>query len=322
MSSNDLIDRKYYSLYIGNLSADIRRKELCQYLEHYSQVDECQLFEANHRRWTCFAFVLMRTPDSINRLMSTRPHYLDNRRLYLKRALPDQCSNKIEHFLTSESVLIHFKDLKNQEIHEPNFNDENIRNYFQTYGYILNLYLLKNNRCVIEYNDYDSVDCIILDSPHYFNSHELQIDKYYSTEQLKQLDRMFTHNHELPSLGAGEDGEQVEQFLHSRRYLNMRIRLLNDSIESVKISNEIKLETIHQGFLLTINRRKELLEQIKELNKQCQILHEKNEAIKENNQNRLHLNSKLEKNYQQQITDQQNKQIQWRQKIESLQEQT
>ncbi|CAF4942816.1 unnamed protein product, partial [Rotaria socialis] len=53
-----------------------------------------------------------------------------------------------------------------------------------------------------------SVDCIILDSPHYFNSHELQIDKYYSTEQLKQLDRMFTHNHELPSLGAGEDDEQ------------------------------------------------------------------------------------------------------------------
>ncbi|CAF4982363.1 unnamed protein product, partial [Rotaria socialis] len=113
-----------------------------------------------------------------------------------------------------------------------------------------------------------------------------------------------------------------EQFLHSRRYLNMRIRLLNDSILSVKISNEIKLETIHQGFLLTINRRKELLEQIKELNKQCQILHEKNEAIKENNQNRLHLNSKLEKNYQQQITDQQNKQIEWRQKIESLQEET
>ncbi|CAF4238829.1 unnamed protein product, partial [Adineta steineri] len=32
MSSNELVDRKYYSLYVGNLSADIRRKELCQYL--------------------------------------------------------------------------------------------------------------------------------------------------------------------------------------------------------------------------------------------------------------------------------------------------
>jgi len=83
MNSSNLIDRKYYSLYIGNLSVDIRRKELCQYLEQFGQVDQCQLFEANHRRWSCFAFILMRTPDSINRLMSSRPHFLDNRRLVI-----------------------------------------------------------------------------------------------------------------------------------------------------------------------------------------------------------------------------------------------
>lgn len=68
--------------------------------------------------------------------------------------MPDQCSNKIEHFFTSENVLIQFKNWENQEMNEPNFNDENIRNYFQTYGNILNLCLLKNNRCVIEYSDY------------------------------------------------------------------------------------------------------------------------------------------------------------------------
>ncbi len=83
MSSGNLTDRKYYSLYIGNLSVDIRRKELCQYLEQFGQVDQCQLFEANHRRFTCFAFVLMHTPDSINRLMLARPHFLDNRRFVI-----------------------------------------------------------------------------------------------------------------------------------------------------------------------------------------------------------------------------------------------
>jgi RNA recognition motif-containing protein len=80
MSSLNLTDRKYYSLYIGNLPNDIRQKEIYEYLERFGQADQCQLFEANHRRWTCFAFVLMRTPDSINRLMSSRPHFLDNRR--------------------------------------------------------------------------------------------------------------------------------------------------------------------------------------------------------------------------------------------------
>lgn len=87
MSTNELIDRKYYSLYIGNLSGDIRRKELCQFLENFGQVDQCQLFEANHRRWTCFAFVLMHTPDSINRIMGSRPHFLDNRRWGFKISL-------------------------------------------------------------------------------------------------------------------------------------------------------------------------------------------------------------------------------------------
>jgi len=133
---------------------------------------------------------------------------------------------------------------------------------------------------------------------------------------------MFIHNHEFPSPGAGEDEEQVEYFSHSPRYLNMSIRLLNDSILSVKISNEIKLETIHKGFLSTINRRKELLEQIKHLNKQCQVLHEQNQIIKENNQNRLEFNNKLEKNYQQQIHDEQIKQNEWRNKIELLQKQS
>lgn len=75
-------------------------------------------------------------------------------RLYLKRALPDQCSNKIEHFLTTEQVIIQFKDNENQQINPTDFTEENIRDYFQTYGNILNLFLLKNHRCVIEYTDY------------------------------------------------------------------------------------------------------------------------------------------------------------------------
>ncbi len=254
-------------------------------------------------------------------------------RLYLKRSLPDQCSNKIEHFLTTENVIIQFKNCQTQEINQPDFNEDNIRNYFQTYGTILNLYLLKNNRCVIEYNDYgkisrfsflsiglnlDAVDCIILDSPHYFNSSELQIDKYYSTEQLQQLERMFIHNHDFPSPGAGEDEEHVEYSSRSPRYLNTSIRLLNDSILSIKVSNEIKLETIHKGFLSTINRRKELLEQIKQLNKQCQIFYEQNQLIKETNQNKFELNRQFEQNYQQQILDEQNKQNEWKKKIELL----
>lgn len=80
-------------------------------------------------------------------------------RLYIKRAIPEHRSNRIERFLTTENVVIQFKDSENQEANQPDFNEENIRTYFQTYGSILNLYLFQNNRCVIEYNDYGTDFC-------------------------------------------------------------------------------------------------------------------------------------------------------------------
>jgi len=130
---------------------------------------------------------------------------------------------------------------------------------------------------------------------------------------------MFVHNNDYPSPGStGHDDEQIDGSLNSPRHLNMTIRILNDSIFSVKISNEIKLETIHKGFLSTINRRKELFEQIQHLNKQCQILYEKNQLIKENNRNQLTFNEDLERNYRQQIQNEIDQQNQWKIKIDSI----
>lgn len=133
---------------------------------------------------------------------------------------------------------------------------------------------------------------------------------------------MLIHKQKLPSPGAGEDEEEVECFARSPRHLNMTIRLLNDSILSAKLSNEMKLETIHKGFLATIDRRKELLEQIKQLNKQCQILHEQNQTVKENHQNRLRLNEQQEKNYQQRILDERSAQEKWKSQIEAFEKQS
>ena len=211
--------------------------------------------------------------------------------------------------------------LKDYPTKEKDFTEENIRNYFQTYGTILNLSLLDNNRCVIEYNDYgndlcgyffcwilivDAVDCIILDSPHYFNSIEVQIEKYYSNEHLQHLERMLLSNSKIPLPGVGDDDEHVESYGRSYRYLNARIRLLNDSILSVKISNEIQFEILANGFHSTIERRKNLLEQIEQLNEQCQILHQRNEILKQLHQTRIQSNQILEENYRKDILDEEN----------------
>ena len=133
----------------------------------------------------------------------------------------------------------------------------------------------------------------------------MEIVKYYSAEEVKQIERMAIQRRDIPEPGAGEDEEQVEKFLRSRRHLNGRIRLLNDSILSIKISNEIQLETFHQGFLNTINRRKELLERIEQLTEECRMFKEKNRRLEEYNEHRREVNEQLKERCEREIRDEQ-----------------
>lgn len=152
----------------------------------------------------------------------------------------------------------------------------------------------------------DAVDCIILDSPHYFNSIEVQIEKYYSNEHLQQLERMLLNNSKVSLPSVDEGDEHVESSGRSCRYLNAKIRLLNDSIFSVRISNEIQFEILANGFHSTIERRKNLLEQIQHLTEQCRILLQRNDVLKQLHQTRIESNEILEENYRKEIVDQEN----------------
>ena len=148
----------------------------------------------------------------------------------------------------------------------------------------------------------DSVDCVLLDSPHSFSGQELRIDKYYSAAQLKAIERISFQHHRSPDRSVhDEDEEATEHFRHSRRYIQMRIRLLKDSTLAIKISNEIKLDTIEKGFLATIQRRKELLERIQQLNEQCRIVRDKNDPLSQLVRQRFEENDQLEKDYREDL---------------------
>ena len=161
----------------------------------------------------------------------------------------------------------------------------------------------------------DSVDCILLDSPHHFNSNEVLVEKYYSTEDIHQLERMLLSNQKTPLPAVGDDEESASSFPRSSRHINMKIRLLNDSIASVKTSNEIQLQTIEKGFQSTIERRKKLLEQIEQLTEQCANLREQNEGFQRINQSR---NEILEENYRKAILAEESEQNFWKNKLARL----
>jgi len=71
------------------------------------------------------------------------------------------------------------------------FTEENIRSYFGAYGKILDVKMLDEENtggiCLITFEDFDSSDRVLLDSPHYLNKQILLIHKYTQPEYVSGL---------------------------------------------------------------------------------------------------------------------------------------
>jgi len=129
-------------------------------------------YESHRHRPTnscCFALISFETHHTVNAILRQRPHSINLNPLFVKRLLsPDTCSF-IERLLPVSSLFVYNK------IHKE-FDEQKLRNYFNTFGRILK-YERDNNRdrLFIEYDDYDSVDRIFLNKDHL--PHNIDIHK-------------------------------------------------------------------------------------------------------------------------------------------------
>ncbi|CAF4214561.1 unnamed protein product [Rotaria sp. Silwood2] len=114
--------------------------------------------------------VMFQSEESVNDVMLRRYHQIDGKEVFIHRSVPNQGSLKdnkaIQQLIVSSP--------KNQSLVESDINS-----YFSKYGKICNISHMKNedNTWVIRFDYYDSVDRVLLHSPHRIEGIDVNVKK-------------------------------------------------------------------------------------------------------------------------------------------------
>lgn len=121
-------------------------------------------YESNRHRPTnscCFAIISLASHHTVNAILRQRPHTINHYPLFVKRLLPTTVCSFAERLLPVSSIFVYNKSSNE-------FDEKNLKNYFEDFGFIIKFERdYRNNRLVIEYDDYDSVDRIFLSKEHW-----------------------------------------------------------------------------------------------------------------------------------------------------------
>jgi predicted RNase H-like nuclease (RuvC/YqgF family) len=177
-------------------------------------------------------------------------------------------------------------------------------NYFGKYGSIVQWKILGNGRTfLLTFEDYDSVDRIILDQPHFVNEHILSIQKCYTPysatssppvdDRLKEKIRnlkasiersKYLHESELIKLKKQIQEETAVEENHLAEIMKLHIRL-----ERIQRDLKQDLNNVHQ-----INQR---------LKKQLRETMQKNGRIVDEFENQLEQQRSINKSLQESISN-------------------
>ncbi|CAF1327581.1 unnamed protein product [Adineta steineri] len=223
----------------SNLSYKTTEQILVHYFSQYGQIEKLILYKDDQDQSLRKGFFIYKNLNSLNNLMSKRPHTIDNRQIFLQRTIPiNQYTNS--NYL-SESLGIH---LTVNELFISRLcsgeTKEMFIDYFQRFGTItycrvFNSYSQNPKQmgyAFVRFNDYDSVDQIILSRPHIINSKYCHIRKSipreynYITSSIKPVSvnkplwrhyafgliNMQTHAIIYPSLSTTTQSISIKQY--------------------------------------------------------------------------------------------------------------
>jgi hypothetical protein len=151
--------------------------------------------------------ILFESSDTVHSILQNRPHKINHHLLFVKRLLPPNSCSFIERLLPVSSLFVRTKTTRE-------FNEQHLRNYFSNFGRILKFeYDNNHHRLLIEFDDYDSVDRILLNKdnlPSYIDIHKNILPRaqnsieYHGTCRRKTQDekkkKRYRSNHQYQDL--------------------------------------------------------------------------------------------------------------------------
>ncbi|CAF0806852.1 unnamed protein product [Didymodactylos carnosus] len=268
-------DRIYTEICIGNVNDSIDEQVLLNHFEQYGSI-------INYNFLGGYVFITFESTEDVDKVMNNRPHNINGCNLYVKRALPYDIDHPKERYDTTRDLMVVVDD----DEYKNNSLLEEMKKYFLNYGHVYGCKFVNEKNVLyvlVEFADYDVVDRIILDKPHYLNKKQLNVKKCIVTNKkvmkfnvkdstmLSNNDLHHTRNNDItPLLTFGDaidddDDENLtpitslsEQDLEAEilrlkdviKSLNddfglKRLKLEEECCEKLKILNDSSSETIN-----------------------------------------------------------------------------
>lgn len=180
-NSDDPQAEKFRKLFIGGLNYDTTEEVIKQHFEQWGEIVDCVVMKnPSTKRSRGFGFITYKGSEMLDEAQKNRPHKIDNRDLDTKRAMPRNESDE-----TQTSVKKMFVGGLKEETSE-----DDIRDTFGGFGKIEKLEMIKDKAtgkqrgfCFITYEDFDSVDKVVLKRRISLNGKMVEVKKAVSKDR-------------------------------------------------------------------------------------------------------------------------------------------
>ncbi|CAK9300574.1 unnamed protein product, partial [Gordionus sp. m RMFG-2023] len=178
-------DREIYcKLFVGNLKFSTTTDDLKEFYSKFGEIVDCVVMKDGTGKSRGFGFVTYQDPDSVDEAQKNRPHYIGGRKTEPKRAIPRGEADKPE---AQQNINKIFIGGLLEEVNEPELED-----YFSKYGKVVNTNVIRDNVTgkkrgfsYLTFEDYDTVDKIVLEKYHTIHGKTSEVRKALSKEEMK-----------------------------------------------------------------------------------------------------------------------------------------
>ncbi|KAE8293487.1 Heterogeneous nuclear ribonucleoprotein A1 [Larimichthys crocea] len=176
-------------LFIGGLSFETTDESLRAHFEQWGGLTDCVVMrDPNTKRSRGFGFVTYSSVQEVDAAMSARPHKVDGRVVEPKRAVSREDSNRPGAHVTVKKIFVGGIKEDTEESH--------LRDYFQQFGKIEVIDIMtdrntgkKRGFAFVTFDDHDSVDRIVIQKYHTINSHNCEVRKALTRQEMQTSGR-------------------------------------------------------------------------------------------------------------------------------------
>lgn len=130
-----------------------------------------------------FVILVFDNPECVNQIMASRPFYIRDCLLFVRRFMPITPEYPDDAFLTVRKIVVRVPSAENDSILP---DDQTIVDYLSVVnGTIVFFERLDDRTVLIQFDDYDPVDRCCLMRPHFINDQLIEIEKCSDENQVR-----------------------------------------------------------------------------------------------------------------------------------------